>query len=427
MQKVITVSLNGNAYQLDEDAYRLLSRYLDESAAALAGNPDKSEIIADLEQAIGEKCARFLNAHKTVVIGSELQQIVAEMGPVDGDPGKGTGDTAAGEAAGTAGAASAGAGASAAGTAGTAGSAGYTGQAGAPPPFVSRRLYQISDGAVFSGVCNGLAAYFAIDVTLVRAIFIALFLFTGGLALLAYVVLMFVVPYASTSEEHAAARGLPFNARTLVERAKQKYTQFANGPQWRGTRAEWRKEWRRMRAEWRFERRRMREEWRTQWRFGRGGRPPDAAFGATGGAGVRPAPVSYVAHIIIGTILAILGIVSALFTVGWLLVLLSLVTTGAVLGWTLPHGIPFWAALLLLLIVYSSVAWPIKALRHAAYASVGAYHGAWVEAWNGIIALAVVVTLLWYGFHHVPEVRELFNQFAHWWNSVMGGNLGEWT
>jgi phage shock protein PspC (stress-responsive transcriptional regulator) len=420
MQKVITVSLNGNAYQLDEDAYTRLSRYLDESAAALANNPDKAEIVVDLEQAIGEKCARFLNAHKTVVTGAELHQIIAEMGPVDGDPGPAAADpkTTAGFGASTG-----------AGAADATGAAGAAGVAGGPPPFVSRRLYQISDGAVLSGVCNGLAAYFAVDVTLVRAIFIALFLVTGGVALLGYVVLMFVVPYASTSEEHAAARGLPFNARALVERAKQKYSQYQNG-EWRGARDEWRKEWRRMRAEWRFERRRMRTEWRTHWRFGRGSAAPGAPFGAggaTAAGGVRPAPVSYITHVIIGTLLAVLGIVSAILTIGWLLVLMSLVLTGAVMGWTLPHGIPFWAALVVLVVLYSCFAWPIRALRHAAYASVGSYHGAWVEAWNGIIACAVVVTVLWFGFHHETEVRELFNQFVHWWNSVIGGNLGDWT
>jgi hypothetical protein len=58
---------------------------------------------------------------------------------------------------------------------------------------------------------------------------LALTILTGGAALLAYLVLMFVIPYANTSEEHAAARGLPFNARVLVERAKQKYAQFTHG------------------------------------------------------------------------------------------------------------------------------------------------------------------------------------------------------
>jgi phage shock protein PspC (stress-responsive transcriptional regulator) len=45
---------------------------------------------------------------------------------------------------------------------------------------------------VISGVCSGLAGYFAIDVWLVRLTFIAL-LFLGGLGLLAYIVLYAVM------------------------------------------------------------------------------------------------------------------------------------------------------------------------------------------------------------------------------------------
>lgn len=58
MRKVITVSLNGNALQLEDDAYAALGRYLERSAQALANNPDRSEIMSDLEQAIADKCAR---------------------------------------------------------------------------------------------------------------------------------------------------------------------------------------------------------------------------------------------------------------------------------------------------------------------------------------------------------------------------------
>jgi phage shock protein PspC (stress-responsive transcriptional regulator) len=43
MQKVIIINLNGNAYQLDEDAYAALRIYLDNAEAQLASNPDKTE------------------------------------------------------------------------------------------------------------------------------------------------------------------------------------------------------------------------------------------------------------------------------------------------------------------------------------------------------------------------------------------------
>ena len=50
MQRVITINLNGSAYQLDEQGYDALRMYLDHAAAELGGNPDTSEILRDLEQ-----------------------------------------------------------------------------------------------------------------------------------------------------------------------------------------------------------------------------------------------------------------------------------------------------------------------------------------------------------------------------------------
>jgi phage shock protein PspC (stress-responsive transcriptional regulator) len=371
MQKVVTVSLNGNAYQLDEDAYAQLAGYLEQSARALAGNPDLAEIVADLEQAIGEKCARCLNAHKTVVTGPELAQIIAEMGPVDpglAEPSAGPGSDPQRDA----------------------------------PAATPRRLYQISEGALVSGVCNGIAAYLNIDVTLVRMVFVALTLLTGGIALLGYVVLMFIIPYASTSEEHAAARGLPFNARVLVERAKQKYAQFTHGADPGAPHARWREEWRRTRAYWRAERRRAREQWRT---YRRSERAPLAP------------PIAYVTYVLTGALLAVFGLVFAALTILWLLAMLSLITTGALFGWMLPLQIPFWVALIALIVLYQFVAWPFKAMRHA-YFSMPGQDGSWIAAWNGIISLAIVAVLIWFAYTHGAELRDFPHRFGQWWHGT---------
>ena len=66
MQRVVTINLNGNAYQLDDAAFTALRAYLDEAEVRLKDNPDRAEILADLEQAIAEKCRRFLGPHKTI-------------------------------------------------------------------------------------------------------------------------------------------------------------------------------------------------------------------------------------------------------------------------------------------------------------------------------------------------------------------------
>ncbi len=82
MRKVISINLNGQAYHLEETGYEALRAYLDAAASQLRNNPDRAEIVADLEQAIAEKCAACLAPNKNVVSAPEVDRIIAEMGPV---------------------------------------------------------------------------------------------------------------------------------------------------------------------------------------------------------------------------------------------------------------------------------------------------------------------------------------------------------
>lgn len=197
MQKVITINLNGNAYQLDEDGYESLRIYLAYAAAQLAGNPDASEIIRDLEQAIADKCQRVLGPGKTVVTAAEIEQIRSDVGPIDSGAG-----------------------------------AAHDPRSSGSPQL--KRLYQIREGAMVSGVANGLAAYFNIDPTLVRIAFavaavleVTNFYRPPVLTIGVYVLLMFIVPYAKTPEQRAEAQGasarLPYKLQHAVEKVKAKF------------------------------------------------------------------------------------------------------------------------------------------------------------------------------------------------------------
>src|SRR5690348_12244210 len=136
MERVVTINLNGNPYQLEEPAYDALRAYLERARATLADNPDKAEIIRDLEQAIADKCASYLSPTKTVVNAAEMTKIIEEMGPVEGERDEAPRDE------------------SAAGT------------------TTRKRLYRIKEGAVMSGVCSGLGAYFDIDANIIRVLVI---------------------------------------------------------------------------------------------------------------------------------------------------------------------------------------------------------------------------------------------------------------
>ena len=85
MNKVITINLGGTAYQLEEGGYDALRAYLETAAARLQGNPDRDEILSDVEQAIGEKFRALLNSFKTVVVEKVVAAVLAEMGPIEDD------------------------------------------------------------------------------------------------------------------------------------------------------------------------------------------------------------------------------------------------------------------------------------------------------------------------------------------------------
>lgn len=387
MRPVISVSLNGRAYQLEDDAHAALANYLDAAARALAGNPDQAEILADLEQAIADKCERCLGPHKTVVARTEIEQVIREMGPVDSGTGSGApqgGTPADGEARGS--------GAAGAGASATRGA-------------TSKRLYQIGDGALISGVCKGIAVYLDVDVTLVRVIFAVAAVLTGGLAILAYVVMMFIVPYANTPEEHAAARGLPFNARVLVEQAKLKAAQLADAAAHaamhnhsHAARAQWKAEWRRTRAQWRQEWRRTRAERRAyRWAGAPPGSPP-----------APPPPMPPLAHFISGLIWAALGLFGAVVTLLWLFALFSLLTSGAVFGWN-PFHLPLWAAIIGILLVYQAVIWPLRAVRHGLVPRFYGYTYPWHAFWDALVGLLIFVVVVWYFTHHGQDLRHSFD------------------
>ena len=57
-----------------------------------------------------------------------------------------------------------------------------------------KRLYRSRTNRMVSGVCGGLGEFANVDPTIVRLLFAAGTVFSGGLLLLVYLVMIFVVP-----------------------------------------------------------------------------------------------------------------------------------------------------------------------------------------------------------------------------------------
>jgi phage shock protein PspC (stress-responsive transcriptional regulator) len=353
MERVVTINLNGNSYQLEEPAYDALRAYLARAEAALAANPDKGEIIGDLEQAIADKCAVHLGPGKTVVNAAEMARVLEEMGPVEGEADNGAEPRAEGGA--------------------------YEGP--------RRRLYRIKDGANIAGVCTGMAAFFDLDVNIIRLLWILAALFTSGAAVLVYIAMMFLVPSAHTSEEWAAAHGVPFNAQEVIDRAKREYRNVAENTSraWRRESRDWGRHWRTSNTDWGF-----------------GGTPPQHT--------VSPAqPVGYMTRMFAGLFALIFSIITAALLIAFLLAFFALLGTGAVLGWTPPAGVPIWLAIVVLAIAYAAISAPFSAMRRSSFATLGGYRdrGGWSD---GVATLAITAMALWFAWLFWPEAREWIDQ-----------------
>ncbi len=162
MDRTINVGLTGHAeqFRLDPDAYERLSRYLERAAARLQGDPDRAEVLADLERSIGDRLVASVGSGDRLVSAAEIDRILDEIGTVD------TGQSHVND----------------------------------EPATRPRRLQRIREGQQIAGVCNGLAAYSEIDVAWVRTLFVLGTLATGGLLALLYIALAFILPITPRRE-----------------------------------------------------------------------------------------------------------------------------------------------------------------------------------------------------------------------------------
>ena len=301
MNTVITINLNGKAYKLEEAGAEALRAYLDQAHARLADNPDKDEILKDFEQAMAEKFDAHITIHKNVVTTEVVRKSIEEMGPVHSDSTEGdTSETESGPA-----------------------------QKGAP---AHKRLYRIKEGEKIWGVCTGLSAYFDVDVTIVRVIFVALVFVTHGIGIPLYIILALAVPVAETSEEKASARGENFNAHELIESLRKKYAKYAEEGYWHDiAEKEAHKAKRRSKTYERHEahRERMRTSVRSMTRFT---------------AGI----VAIVGSVILGAL-----------AVGYIASLWSILATGTFFGITLLYGLSHVLAIITVTAAFYIPGWPV--------------------------------------------------------------------
>jgi phage shock protein PspC (stress-responsive transcriptional regulator) len=186
MKKTIDINLGGLLFHLDEDAYAVLSGYLEALRRHLAATEGREEVLADIEARIAEIFTQRMAGTRQVVSTDDVQAAMNTLGqPKD----FAEGDSAQGDSA-----------------------ADF-----ADEP--RRRLFRDSEEKVIGGVCSGIANYFDIDVVIVRILFAVVGIFTG-FGVLLYFIMWAVTPKAMTAADRLAMKGKPAtfdNIRQTVE------------------------------------------------------------------------------------------------------------------------------------------------------------------------------------------------------------------
>ncbi len=175
MKKTLTVNLNNIVFHIDDDAYEMLQTYLHEIADHFKSEDERKDIMTDIEARIAELFTEKLQKNKNVVNLIDVQEIIEIMGK----PSQFSGEEDEAE----------------------------------PAPKAdkkqqkSRRFYRDPENAILGGIAGGLAAYFNLDVTVVRIILVLLVFLGVGFIVPIYIVVWFVAPAALTASQRLEMQG----------------------------------------------------------------------------------------------------------------------------------------------------------------------------------------------------------------------------
>lgn len=173
MKKTIIINIGNSIIHIEEEAYEVLTTYLNEIKAHFAKSVDDFEIVKDIENRIAEMFAEVLAANQLQVITmADVEQVITQMGRVQ--------DFSETEE--------------------------FSAAVGEMPLWGEKKLFRDPDDARIAGVCSGLSYYLNLQVSWVRLIAL-LTIFLGGAGVIAYIILWIAMPGAITRSEKMEMKG----------------------------------------------------------------------------------------------------------------------------------------------------------------------------------------------------------------------------
>jgi len=192
MNKTISISLAGFSFIIEEQAYEKLNKYLQALRNSLEKD-EADEVMYDIEIRISEIFRENLDKRE-VVNSDDVEKVIAQLGTpeaIEGQSEENAGQETSQEK-------------------------------------TKKELFRDMKRGKIAGVCAGLAQYFGMDISLMRIIWILVFIFSVGfVSVVAYVILWVVVPEAETASDFLKMQGRPINFDSLKE-AGQRVSSFYN-------------------------------------------------------------------------------------------------------------------------------------------------------------------------------------------------------
>lgn len=206
MRPTLTVNLGGMQFTFNDNAYRLMSQYLQSLTDAFrAQGLDADELVNDIENRCAEILDETHDRATYIVTEGDITSLIDRMGRPEEILGEQVTEGPDFEQV-------------------------KVKETVVPPPYIPqvpqplrKRLYRVKQGAELGGVCGGIAAYAGWDPTYVRIATVILAFLSASTVCIAYLVLWIVVPQAKTPLQEMELRGESPTLNNIGNTVKQAF------------------------------------------------------------------------------------------------------------------------------------------------------------------------------------------------------------
>ena len=193
MKKTLSINIGSKVFNIDNDAYELLKKYLDSIKSYFEKIETEEDILLDIETRISEKFSSIKNFSESLNL-KDVKNIINEMGSVDDFKEIYEEYSKKEESE-------------------------FNESTHKDYKNENRKIFRNLDDKVIAGVASGIANYFNIDPAIIRIIFIVS-LFLGGFGFITYILLWISIPEAKTVEDKMRAKGYEVTLENIEKYVK---------------------------------------------------------------------------------------------------------------------------------------------------------------------------------------------------------------